>query len=46
MLFEDIEKILSPFQCGYRKGFGTQTALLEFASLDKKGYAGSFHLIQ
>ena len=41
MLFEDIEKILSPFQCGYRKGFGTQTALLEFASLDKKGYAGS-----
>ena len=38
-IFQYIEKILSPFLCGYRKGFSTQTALLEKwkASLDKKG---------
>ena len=43
-LFQYIEKILSPFLCGYRKGFSTQTALLGLVekckvSLDKKGYA-------
>ena len=45
-LSENIEKFLSPFLCGYRKGFNTQTALLGLvekweASLDKKGYAGA-----
>ena len=45
-LFQYIEKILSPFLCGYRKGFSTQTALLGLAekykaSLDKKGHAGA-----
>ena len=42
-IFQYIEKILSPFLCGYRKGFSTQTALLEKwkASLDKKGYVGA-----
>ena len=43
-LFQYIEKILSPFLCGYRKGFSTQTALLGHveiwkASLDKKVYS-------
>ena len=43
-IFQYIEKILSPFLCGYRKGFSSQTALLGLvekwkASLDKKGYA-------
>ena len=46
-IFQYIEKFyhLSPFLCGHRKGFSTQTALLELvkkwkASLvDKKGYA-------
>ena len=45
-LSEYIENILSPFLCGYSKGFNTQTALLGLvekskASLDKKGYAGA-----
>ena len=45
-LFRNIEKILSPFLYGYRKGFSTQNALLVLvekwkASLDKKGYAGA-----
>ena len=45
-LFQYTEKILSPFLCGYKKGFSTQTALLGLAknwkaSLDKKGYAGA-----
>ena len=41
-----MEKLLSPFLCGYRKSFSTQTAVLGLvekwkASLDKKGYAGA-----
>ena len=45
-LFQYTEKILSPFLCGYKKGFSIQTALLGLAknwkaSLDKKGYAGA-----
>ena len=45
-IFQYIEQNLSPFLCGYRKGFSTQTALLGLvekwkASLDKKGYAGA-----
>ena len=45
-LFQYIEKILSPFLCGYRKGFSIQTALLGLnekwkTSLDKKGHAGA-----
>ena len=40
-----IEKYLSPFLCGYRKGFNTQHALMALIekwkqSLDEKGYAG------
>ena len=43
-MFQYIEKNLTPFLCGYRKGFSTQTALLGLvekwkASLDKNGYA-------
>ena len=43
-MFQYIEKNLTPFLCGYRKGFSTQTALLRLvekwkASLDKKGHA-------
>ena len=45
-IFQYIEKILSPFSCGCRKGFSTQTALLGLAkkwktSPDKKGYASA-----
>ena len=45
-LFQYVEKFLSPFLCGYRKGFSTQTALLGLAekwkaSLDKKGYCAA-----
>ena len=45
-IFQYIEKILSPFLCGYRKGFSTQTALLGLVekwkvSLDKKRSAGA-----
>ena len=41
-----IEKFLSLFMCGYKKGFHTQAALLGLvekwkASLDKKWYAGA-----
>ena len=41
-----IEKFLSPYLCGYRKGFSTQTALLSLIerwkiTLDNKGYAGA-----
>ena len=41
-----LEKILSPYMCGYRKGYSTQHALLILiekwrAILDKKGYAGA-----
>ena len=39
-----IHKHLSPFSCGYRKGFNTQTALLSLlekwkSTLDKNGFA-------
>ena len=42
---EYIEKHLSPFLCGYRKGFNAQTAVLSLlekwkSTLDKKGFAG------
>ena len=44
-IFQYIEKILSPFSCGYRKGFSTQTALLglvkKWKTPDKKGYASA-----
>ena len=41
-----IDKHLSPFLCGYRKGFNTQTALLSLlekqkGTLDKKEFAGA-----
>ena len=41
-----IGKFLSPFLCGYRKGFSTQYALLTLTErwkfcLDKKGFAGA-----
>ena len=41
-----IEKYLSPYLCGYRKGFSTQSALLSLIerwkkSLDNHGYAGA-----
>ena len=43
---EYIDKHLSPFLCGYGKGFNTQTALLLLleklkSTLDKKGFAGA-----
>ena len=43
---ENIDKHLSPFLCGYKKGFTTQTALLALlekwkSTLDKKGFAGA-----
>ena len=41
-----IETHLSPFMCGYRKGFSTQHALIALiekwkVSLDNKGFAGA-----
>ena len=41
-----ISKFLSPFLCGYRKGFSTQYALLTLIErwkfcLDKQGFAGA-----
>ena len=41
-----IGKFLSPFLCGYRKGFSTQYALLTLVEswkffLDKQGFAGA-----
>ena len=41
-----IEKFLSPYLCGYRKGFNSQYALLAMIEkwkecLDKKGFAGA-----
>ena len=41
-----IEKFLSPYLCGYRKGYSIQTALLSLIgrwkiTLDNKGYAGA-----
>ena len=43
---EYIDKHLSPFLCGYRKGFNTQTALVLLlekwkSTLDKKGFVGA-----
>ena len=43
---EYIDKHLSPFLCGYHKGFNTQTALLSLlekwkCTLDKKRFAGA-----
>ena len=43
---EYIDKFMSPYLCGFRKGFSTQHALLALienwkTSLDRKGYAGS-----
>ena len=43
---EYIDKHLSPFLCGHRKGFNTQTTLLSLlekwkSRLDKKGFAGT-----
>ena len=43
---EYIDNHLSPFLCGYRKGFNTQIAVLSLlekwkSSLDRKGFAGS-----
>ena len=40
-----IDKHLSPHLCGYRKGYGTQTALISMLekwklSIDNKGFAG------
>ena len=45
-LIEHIEKYLSPFLCGYRKGYSTQHALTSLIEkwrgiLDKKGFAGA-----
>ena len=41
-----IDQFLSPYMCGYRKGFSTQHALLPLIEkwekvLDKKGYGGA-----
>ena len=41
-----VDKFLSPFLCGYRKGYNAQHALLSLlekwrVSLDKKGYGGA-----
>jgi len=41
-----MDKFLSPFLCGYRKGLSTQTALMHMIekfklSLDKKGFSGA-----
>ena len=43
---DDIGKFLSPFLCGYRKGFSTENTLLTLAErwkfcLDKQGLAGT-----
>ena len=43
---EYIDKFMSPYLCGFRKGFSTQHALLALienwkTSLDRKGYEGS-----
>ena len=41
-----IDKYLSPYLCGYRKGFSTEQALLSLTEnwkllLDKQGYGGA-----
>ena len=45
-LMEQLEHVLNPNLCGYRKGFSTQHALISMLEkwkqqLDKKGYAGA-----
>ena len=35
-IFSDVEKYLSPYLCGYRKGFATQHALTELMEKWKK----------
>ena len=45
-LFPYLEDFLSPFPCGYRKGYSTQYGLLGFIEkwkhmLDNRGYAGA-----
>ena len=45
-IIDYIDKFLSPFLCGYRKGFSTQTALINMIEkfklfLDRKGFAGA-----
>ena len=45
-LLEYIDKFLSPFMCGYRKGYSAQYALVALlekwkTTLDKQGYAGA-----
>ena len=36
------ENLLSPYLCGYRKGFSTQQALISLIEiLDQKGYGGA-----
>ena len=40
------EKLLSPYLCGYRKGFSTQQALVSLIvrwkkKMDQKGYGGA-----
>ena len=45
-LLKHIEKYLSPFMCGYRKGFSAQFALISLIEhckkiLDKNGFAGA-----
>ena len=42
-----IDQFLSPYMCGYRKGFGTHHALLSLIEkcknmLDNKGYDGQY----
>ena len=44
-IFDNVEKFLSPFLCGYRKGYSAQKALLSMlekwrVSLDNGGYGG------
>ena len=44
-----IKSFLSPYLCGYRKGFNSQPALISLMerwrkSLDKKGYGGAIDL--
>ena len=45
-MFPYVEKYLSPFLCGYRRGYSTQNALLELIEkwkniMDNHGYAGA-----
>ena len=49
-LFPNLEDFLSPFLCGYRKGYSTQYALLGFIEKwkhmrDNRGYAGAILMV-